>query len=118
VCYQGAIDEYLREKSRPLNLGERKRGFQPIVDKWNVSKSTLERLVNGGASISTFNASKRKLTYVEERVLVEFILESSDRGLPPSLKSIEEHANVILAGQEQPDEPVGNSWVGRFLDCY
>ena len=68
--------------------------------------------------MSAFNASKRKLTYAEERVLVEFILESSDRGTPLGHKSIEEHANAILAGREQPGEPVGDSWVGRFLDRY
>jgi hypothetical protein len=75
-------------------------------------------VVNGGESISAFNASKRKLAYAEERVLVDFILESSDRGVPLPHKNIKEHANAILAGREQPGEPVGDSWVGRFLDRY
>lgn len=68
--------------------------------------------------MSAFNASKRKLTYAEERILVEFILESSDQGVPLGLKNIEGHANAILAGRDQPGEPVGESWVERFLDRY
>ncbi len=69
-------------------------------------------------SKSVFNASKRKLTHAEERVLVDFILESSDRRLPLNLKKIEEHADAILEAREQSSEPVGSSWAERFLDRY
>lgn len=44
----------------------------------NVSKSTLQRLVNGGVSMSAFNAGKQRLTPAEERVVVDFCLESAD----------------------------------------
>ena len=73
--YQKAIDKYMIEQNHTLAPGERRRGFWPIAKEWKVKKSTLQRLVNGGESLSAFNASKRKLTYVEEHV---FILESSD----------------------------------------
>jgi hypothetical protein len=46
--------------------------------------------------MSAFNASKRKLTFAEERVLVDFILASSDRAMPPTLKKVAEHANGIF----------------------
>ena len=118
VCYQSAIDEYNIEQLCTLGPGEKKRRYRTIADKWNVDKSVLQRLVQGGTSLSTFNASKRKLTYVEEPVLVDFILESTDRGLPLNLTSIEWHANGVLEGRDKPGEPVGKNWVGRFMDRY
>jgi hypothetical protein len=113
---QHAIDEYLCEQEKPD--GVRKCGYRPIADKYGVSSSTLQALVNGGTSLSAFNATKRKLTHAEERVLVDWILESSDRALPPSLENIAVHANGILGGREVLVEPVGESWVPRFLDRY
>ena len=68
--------------------------------------------------MSAFNASKRKLTFAEEHVLVDFILASSDCAMPPTLKKFAEHANGILKGHGTSYEPVGECWVGRFLDWY
>ena len=113
---QQAIDEYLREQEKPA--GTKKRGLRPIAQLHQVNYRTLSRLAAGNQSISAFNASKRKLTYAEERVLVDFILESADRACPMSLPNIEEHANAILAFRDVPGEPVGGSWVERFLDRY
>ena len=49
---------------------------------------------------------------------MDWILESSDHALPPSLANIAVHANRILGGREVPVEPIGESWVPRFLDQY
>ena len=113
---QMAIDEYRREQAKPEGI--RKLGYRPIAAKHGVSSSTLQALVNGGVSMSAFNTTKQKLTHAEERVLVDFILESSDRAAPLSFKNIAVHANGILGGREEPAEPVGDSWVPRFLDRY
>jgi hypothetical protein len=99
-------------------MSRKNQMIQAIADKYGVSSSTLQALVNGGTSLSAFNATKRKLTHAEERVLVDWILESSDCALPPSLANIAVHANRILGGREVPVEPVGESWVPRFLDPY
>jgi len=61
---QHAIDEYLHEQEKPD--GVRKHKYRPISDKYGVSSSTLQALVNGGTSMSAFNATKRKLTHAEE----------------------------------------------------
>jgi len=116
--YQSAIDEYNIEQMCTLGPGEKKCGYRTIADKWNVDKSVLQRLVQGGTSLSAFNVSKRKLTYAEEHILVDFILESADRGLPLYLTSIERHANGVLEGRDKPGEPVEKNWVGRFMDRY
>ena len=52
-----AIDEYNIEKLRALGAGEKRRGYRTIADKWGVDKSVLQRLVQGGTSLSAFNAS-------------------------------------------------------------
>ncbi|KIJ94694.1 hypothetical protein K443DRAFT_109959 [Laccaria amethystina LaAM-08-1] len=57
---------------------------------------------------------RRKLTHAEERVLVDWILESSDRALPPSLANIAVHANRILGGREVPVEPASCYGKGSF----
>jgi hypothetical protein len=74
--------------------------------------------VKGEQSISAFNASKRKLTFSEECVLVDFILESADHACSMTSSSIKEHVNVILAFWEVPGEKVGGSWTKRFLGRY
>ena len=88
------------------------------MKQYDVKWRTLGQLVNRGVSMSAFNASKQKLTFAEEHVLVDWILASSDRAMPPTMKKIVEHANGILEGQSTPYKPIGESWVARFLDQY
>lgn len=111
---QDAVDEYKIEQQKE----GKKRGLRPIAEKHGVNFKTLSNLVNGGRSMSAFNASKQKLTHPEERVLVDFILESADCGLPLSHKNIQNHANAIIAGRDVPGDPVGEAWVLRFMDRY
>jgi hypothetical protein len=109
-----AINAYLHEKTKPD--GSKKRGARPIADAHGVCYKTLLRLTKGSQSMSAFNASKRKLTYAEERVLIDFILESADRAVPLTSKNIETHANAILAFRDTPGDPAGINWVARFLE--
>lgn len=113
--YQAAIDEYEREQAKTSG---RKRGLRPIAEKHNVNYRTLSNLVNGGTSIGSFNATKRKLTISEERVLVDFITASADRGMPLTHESIKKHADGIIDGREGGGEHVGENWVDRFLQRY
>jgi hypothetical protein len=68
--------------------------------------------------LTAFGTSKTKLTYAEEHVLVDFILESANRTCPLTSSSIREHANVILSYWEVPGEKVGEAWTQRFLERY
>jgi transcriptional regulator GlxA family with amidase domain len=54
---RAAIDEYQEQELNP-NTADR-LSYQAVADKHDVSKSTLQRLVNGGISMSAFNASKQ-----------------------------------------------------------
>jgi cytidine deaminase len=113
MTYQKAIDEYLQEQAKPKG---KKRGLCPIAAKHGVCFKTLSNLAKGGQTMSAFNASKQKLLCAEEHVLVKFILESANCGIPLSIKSIEKHADAIIAGHNKPGKPVGKTWVEGFLN--
>lgn len=113
--YQEALDEYRHEQEKPVN---QRRGLRPIATTHQVCYRTLGNLANGGMTMSAFNASKCKLSCPEERVLVDFILASADRGIPLTRDNITLHANAIITRRDKPGEPVGVSWVGRFLVRY
>jgi hypothetical protein len=73
------IDEY---KQQELKSKKSRLSYQTVADLHKVSKSTLQRLVTGGVSMSAFNAGKQRLTLVEEHVVVDFLtLLGSNRSL-------------------------------------
>ena len=76
---QRAIDEYKQQELKLKNLW---MSYQAVADTHKVSKSTLQRLVTGGESMSAFNAGKQRLTPAEKHVVVDFCLESADQGFP------------------------------------
>ncbi|KAJ2930114.1 hypothetical protein H1R20_g6971, partial [Candolleomyces eurysporus] len=96
----------------------RKRALRDVADEFGVSKSALERSVNGkGQSMLEFNATKKKLTNVEEQTLVNFILKSADRGFPLCHGEIMQYANVLCRARLGADcEPVGPYWIYSFID--
>ena len=50
------------------------------------------------------------------RVIVDFALQSSDRGFPCTHAFLGQQANAILESQNGDSyEPVGKNWVDRFL---
>ncbi|KAG2107769.1 hypothetical protein BD769DRAFT_1328884, partial [Suillus cothurnatus] len=62
-------------------------------------------------SITDFNATKQKLTAAEERVIVDFAIQSADRGIPLMHNIIENAANEILQSHLGDEfEPVGVNW--------
>ncbi|KAJ7710759.1 hypothetical protein B0H17DRAFT_879361, partial [Mycena rosella] len=63
---------------------------------YEVDPCTLRRRAAEGISMTDFNEKKQKLTPKEERVLVDHILMSADRGFPLTHKSIISHVNGIL----------------------
>ncbi|KAF4453469.1 hypothetical protein F53441_3879, partial [Fusarium austroafricanum] len=54
----------------------------------------------------------RKLSDLEEQIIVQFILDLDSRGFPPRLRCVEEMANRLLADREMP--PVGKRWASNF----
>ena len=112
---QAALDEYKHEQEKPKAICQ---GLRPIAKEHGVAWRTLGDHANGKQSMSVFHESKTKLTHSEERVLVDFILESAERALSLSRDNIVVHANEILKARKIRGEPVGIVWINRFLDRY
>jgi hypothetical protein len=55
----------------------------------------------------------RKLSDLEEQIIVQFILDLDSRGFPPRLRGVEEMANRLLADRDAP--PVGKRWASNFI---
>lgn len=103
---------------RTLDSGE-KLSFRKVAEMFpGVSKSTLERFISHkGKTMLEFNATKQKLSPLEESVLVEFILESADRGFPLKHREIRQYSNKVLQSRlGQNCKQLGKSWIFQFLD--
>jgi hypothetical protein len=108
-----AIDEYQEQE---LKSTVDRLSYRAVADKHDVSKSTLQRLVNGGISMSSFNALKQRLTPPEERIIIDFSLESADRGFPLTVTNVYKCADNILTARLGDEHlPLGHNWVNNFL---
>lgn len=108
-----AIDDYKQQALKQKSL---RQSYQTVANNHGVSKSSLQRLVAGGIPMSAFNAAKQLLTPSEERVIVDFCLESADRGFPLSHKNVYQSAdNILTARIGIEHEPIGHNWVDNFL---
>jgi hypothetical protein len=58
-------------------------------------------------------ANSRKLTDLEESVLVQYILDLDSRAFPPRLRGVEDMANQLLA--ERDALGVGTRWASNFV---
>ena len=120
---QQAVEDYLQEQQKPE---DQRKGARIIAREHGIPGSYSTILNHAGGRnipMSAFNASKQKLSPVEERVLVDFILGSAGRGFPMTMKQIDESANGILRRRlgEQYDEEnkehcVGKTWGTGFLN--
>lgn len=109
-----AVDDYKQQEFKPKEL---RQSYVTVAATHNVSKSTLQRLVNGGVSMSAFNAGKQRLTPAEERVVVDFCLESADRGFPLTHENVYKAAdNILTARLGLEHDSLGQNWVDTFLN--
>ncbi|KAG8670758.1 hypothetical protein FPOAC1_003992 [Fusarium poae] len=74
---------------------------------------TLYRRQKGILSTRDSIPKSRKLSDLEEQIIVQFILDLDSRGFPPRLRCVEEMANRLLADRETP--PVGKRWASNFV---
>lgn len=86
-----------------------------------VSRTTLQRLVQGVLPNNATVSVNLMLSSIEEQSLVQWILDFDRRGLPPpppfQIIDVRRMANVLLAarGQDSPPPPLGQNWVSRFV---
>ena len=117
-CYAQALNAH----SQDSQLGPHNwRSIAALACEFGVDNSTLGRYIKGSVSMDNFNASKRILVLEEEHIVVDFILESSNQGLPPTHREVERVVNEILAARAaSSEEPciVGVNWIDRFINCH
>jgi hypothetical protein len=94
----------------------RKRGYaeRGVVDGiYKVNRMTLRRRQNGIKSQCDSIPKSRRLSDLEEQIIVQFIHDLDSRGFPPRLRFVEEIANRLLADRDAP--PVGKRWAHNFV---
>lgn len=90
-----------------------KLGYRPIARSYRVSETTLRRRINGQLPLSERRPANTKMTELEEKVILERILDLDSRGFAPHLADVEDMANFILKSQGK--ERVGQHWARRFV---
>ena len=69
---------------------------------YSVDHRKLGRRLEGVPSRRDIQANSRKLTTLEELVLVQYILDLAAKGFPPQLSVVEDMANRLLATRDAP----------------
>ena len=94
--------------------------FRETKKTIQISKTTVLAHANGWESIREFNANtKRWLTPVEEEAVVQFTIDTAQRGFPLSHRRLKEHVDAIChakLGDEFPATGVGKEWTSRFVE--
>ena len=85
--YAKAMRAHQNDQEKPKAA---RRSIAALAQEFEVDNTTLGRYINDGVPITSFNASKRKLDAETERVVLDFILKSSDQRLPPTHREIEQ----------------------------
>ncbi|OBS15414.1 hypothetical protein FPOA_17526 [Fusarium poae] len=80
---------------------------------YKVGRMMLWRRQQGIQSRSDWIPKSRKLSDLEEQIIVQFILDLDSRGFPSRLRFVEEMANSLLADRDA--SPVGKRWAHNFV---
>jgi hypothetical protein len=79
---------------------------------YSVDHRKLRHRLQGVPSRRDIQANSRKLSNLEESVLVQYILDLAAEGFPPQLSIVEDMANRLLATRDAPR--VGSRWASNF----
>jgi hypothetical protein len=110
-----AVEAYRAEQAKP---GTRKR-VCAIAKEHGIEKcyKTITNRYNNKRSTTEAHEDQQKLTAAEEAVLVDFLMQSADRGFPQSQHNIAQYANLIRNNRLGEDcTQIANTWVGQFLE--
>jgi hypothetical protein len=94
--------------SNDASLSERK-----AAELYGVDRMLLNRRRTGMAARRDCQANSKKLTKLEEEVIVEHIIELDSRGFSPSLAAVRDMANTLLRERSAPQ--IGQNWPSNFV---
>jgi hypothetical protein len=80
---------------------------------YDVRRTTLQDRLAGRPARRDLPANSRKLTDLEEKAIVQYVIELSARAFPPRLCGVEDMANQLLRERDAP--PVGKRWAHNFV---
>ncbi|KAL9567252.1 hypothetical protein ACKAV7_008494 [Fusarium commune] len=80
---------------------------------YEVNYWKLRRRQHGIAATHNTVPKSRKLSDLEEQIIVQFVLDLDSRGFPSRLRFVEEMANSLLADRNA--SPVGKRWAYNFV---
>ena len=90
-----------------------KLGIRRAASIYEVKYGTLRNRKNGIQSRCDSIPNSRRLSDLEEKIIVQFILDLDSRGFPSRLRFVEEMPNSLLADRDA--SPVGKRWAYNFV---
>jgi hypothetical protein len=110
--------ESLSKESRIILALEALKNDQNLTLKavakiYDVSHTTLRHRRAGRTPRRDIQANSRKLTDLEELVIVQYILDLDLKGFPPRLSGVKDMADRLLAQRDVPR--VGVNWAAKFV---
>jgi hypothetical protein len=90
-----------------------KLSIRRAASMYKVRYGTLRNRKNGMQSRCDSIPNSRSLSDLEEKIIVQFILDLDSRGFPSRLRFVEEMANSLLADRNA--SPVGKRWAHNFV---
>jgi DDE superfamily endonuclease/helix-turn-helix, Psq domain len=105
---EGNINLALRAIQKDSSLSVRR-----AADLYNVDRTTLGRRMNGSTPRRDSPPNSSKLTNLEEKVIIERIIDLDSRSCAPRINGVGAMANLLLA--TRGGKPVGINWPYRFI---
>ncbi|EGU81663.1 hypothetical protein FOXB_07824 [Fusarium oxysporum f. sp. conglutinans Fo5176] len=90
-----------------------KMSLRRAASVYKVDRFALRRRQRGIQSRRDTIQKTRRLSDLEEQIIVQFILDLDSRGFPSRLSFVEEMANSLLADRDAL--PVGKCWAHNFI---
>jgi hypothetical protein len=81
---------------------------------YNVPRATLQKRLAGRSARRDCEANSKKLTKLEEEVIVGHIKELDSHGFSPTLADVRDMADTLLG--ERGVDPVGKNWPSNFVN--
>ncbi|APA14283.1 hypothetical protein sscle_12g090530 [Sclerotinia sclerotiorum 1980 UF-70] len=92
---------------------DKKLSIRKAAQLYNIPRTTISYRMDGLTPCTETRANCYKITQLEEKVIVEYILDMDRRGFPPKIKGVEDMANYILESRNA--KKVGKLWAHRFV---
>lgn len=90
-----------------------KLSVRRAAKSYQVSEPRLRRRRQGIQSRRDTTTPSRRLSDLEEQIIIQFILDLDSRGFPPRLRGVKAMADRLLADRDAP--PVGTRWATNFV---